>query len=72
MSLQKRNHTKKEYCTCEGVGTCSGCCLFWCEVCGGAEGELTTECCGRKMTEQEKLSVIRAELDFVNGKWSRK
>lgn len=67
-----REHIKKEYCTCEGAGTCTGCCLFMCEVCNGAEGSLTTECCGRKLSIEEDESIYSGKLDFVNGEWVSK
>lgn len=62
-------HTKKEHCTCNGEGTCNSCVLFWCEVCNGAEGSLTTDCCGRKLTEKEENLVMTRQLDFIGGIW---
>ena len=44
--------------------------LAFCTVCKGGEGELTTECCGRPMTEEERNRVYKVgDLDFINGKW---
>jgi len=44
--------------------------LAFCEVCKAGEGELTTECCGRPMTEEERNRVYKiGDLDFINGKW---
>ena len=44
--------------------------LAFCTVCKGGEGELTTECCGRPMTEEERKRVYEiGDLDFVNNKW---
>lgn len=30
---------------------------------------LTTECCGRTMTPQERYEVIIGKLDFMDGNW---
>jgi len=47
--------------------------LAFCEVCKAGEGELTTECCGRPMTEEERNRVYKVgDLDFINGKWTKK
>lgn len=44
--------------------------LAFCTTCKGGEGELTTECCGRPMTREERHRVYKlGNLDFVNGKW---
>lgn len=44
--------------------------LAFCTVCKGGEGDLTTECCGRPMTEEEHNRVYKVgDLDFINGKW---
>lgn len=44
--------------------------LAFCTTCKAGEGELTTECCGRRMTEEERYKVYKlGNLDFVNGKW---
>ena len=40
-----------------------------CEVCGAAEGEIPTDCPGRKMTADEKERVFHGSLDYKNGKW---
>jgi hypothetical protein len=41
-----------------------------CTVCMGIEGSLTTECCGRPITEAEELLIYnRGILDFRNGEW---
>lgn len=45
--------------------------LAICTVCKGAEGELTTECCGRVLTEQEKNDIYNKEIDFKNGNWMK-
>ncbi len=47
--------------------------LAFCTVCKGGEGSLTTECCGRPMTEEETRRVYNVgDLDFVNRKWTEK
>ena len=44
--------------------------LGFCIVCGGAEGTLTTECCGRKITKEEEDRIYKqGNLDFRDGKW---
>jgi len=64
---------KHKYQTCEcGEGPCSICGggLSMCIVCGGAEGSLTTDCCGRQITEEEVKQIYTlGELDFRAGKW---
>lgn len=62
-------HKQKEYCTCGGAGTCTGCTLFVCDICNGAEGSLPTHCPGRRMTEEEEKLVFNGSLDYQNGKW---
>lgn len=47
--------------------------LGFCTVCNGAEGTLTTECCGRPITEEEEHRIyIVGDLDFYDGKWRLK
>lgn len=56
-------------CQREACQFCDGG-LFACTVCGGFEGTLTTECCGRKLTEEEEDRIYnKANLDFKNGQW---
>lgn len=56
-------HCDKEFCHyCVGG-------LFTCTVCGASEGELTTECCGRKMTEEELALAYAGNLDFNANTW---
>ena len=44
--------------------------LAQCDVCNGAEGTLTTDCCGRQLTEAEEHAIhVTATLDFRNGEW---
>jgi len=47
--------------------------LAFCTVCKAGEGELTTECCGRPMSEEERKRVYEiGNFDFVNGEWVEK
>ena len=47
--------------------------LAFCTTCKGGEGSLTTECCGRPMTEEEtRRAYDVGDLDFVNGEWTEK
>lgn len=47
--------------------------LAFCTTCKGGEGELTTECCGRPMTEEELNRVYKiGNLDFIGGRWVKK
>lgn len=41
----------------------------FCSICDGAGKFLTYECCGRKLTEEEKERVSSGVLDFVDGEW---
>ncbi len=44
--------------------------LSVCIVCGGAEGTLTTECCGKRITSEEEDAIYKAEtLDYKDKKW---
>ena len=55
--------------SCEyGCAICDGG-LALCKVCGGAEGSLTTECCGRELTEVTLDAVYGGTLDFKGGVW---
>ena len=47
--------------------------LAFCKVCKAGEGELTTECCGRPMSKEERERVYKVgDLDFINDKWVKK
>lgn len=46
--------------------------LGLCVVCGAAEGELTTDCPGHKVTEEIKQKVYQGKLDFFGGQWIQK
>lgn len=44
--------------------------LGLCTVCNGFEGTLTTDCCGRRLTEDERHRIYElGTLDFRNGQW---
>lgn len=44
--------------------------LALCTLCGGAEGTLTTECCGRRLTAAEEEAIHESgTLDFKGGRW---
>jgi hypothetical protein len=43
--------------------------LALCEVCGGLEGGLPTECPGEQMSMDTQDKVHAGELDFRNGQW---
>lgn len=45
---------------------CSGG-LFVCEVCGGAEGAMPTDCPGRLMTSDEICGVLAGDLNYVRS-----
>lgn len=65
-----REHTWVE-CNCNTPGCmfCDGG-LGACTVCGGFEGTLTTECCGRQLTSEEEDRIYKqGNLDFKNGQW---
>ncbi len=43
--------------------------LAVCEICGCAEGELTTDCAGYKYSEESRIEIYAGRLDFQNGEW---
>ncbi len=44
--------------------------LAFCTTCKCGEGELTTECCGRRATDEERHRIYKlGTLDFIDGKW---
>lgn len=56
-------------CSSEECFICDGG-LVACTVCGGLEGSLTTECCGRRLTQEEDDRIYKEKnLDFKNGQW---
>lgn len=64
---------KHKYFECKcGEPICQFCSggLALCTVCGGGEGSLTTECCGRRITKEEEDRIYKqGNLDFRDGKW---
>lgn len=41
-----------------------------CIVCGGFEGTITTDCCGRRLTPEEEDRIYnKSDLDFRDGQW---
>lgn len=54
-----------------GGGLCHYCTggLASCEVCGGAEGTLPTDCPGAPMSQVVQERVYQAQSDYVDGKW---
>lgn len=59
-----RKHTIKMVCDGE---------LAFCTTCKGGEGDLTTECCGRPITEEESHKIYNlGTLDFIDGEWRSK
>ncbi|MFA5313869.1 MAG: hypothetical protein WC375_11255 [Methanomassiliicoccales archaeon] len=63
---------KKCHCHKIGCWFCDGG-LAVCTVCNGAEGTLTTECCGRPITKDEEHLIYKeGTLDFVAGAWRTK
>lgn len=47
--------------------------LTCCDVCGGFEGTLTTDCCGRRITKEEEHRIYNlGTLDFRNDQWVEK
>lgn len=52
-----------DYCMiCEGG-------LAVCEICGGLEGALPTDCPETRMTKDQIDQTYEGKLDFQNGKW---
>lgn len=55
-----------DYCMiCEGG-------LALCEICGGLEGGLPSECPGEPMSTETQEKVYAGELDFVGEEWVTK
>ena len=55
---------------CQEDGHCQYCDggLAWCTTCGGAEGSLTTDCPGRKITADEEDAIYKTGLlDYRDG-----
>ena len=63
--LEHKNCTEWNCPICDGG-------LALCVICGGAEGSLTTECCGRKLTKDEQKLIMNGALDFQDNRWIEK
>ena len=56
-------------CDDEHCNICNGG-LAWCVICHGAEGSLTTECCGRALSEEEQHNIhMKQILNYRDGQW---
>lgn len=53
---------------CRGCVFCAGG-LYACEVCRGGEATMTTQCCGRKLTDDEQDQVAAHRIDFLRNRW---
>lgn len=43
--------------------------LAACDVCGGGEGSLPSECPGERMSEAQEAAVYSGKTDFKGGQW---
>lgn len=59
---QKVHHEEGSCMFCEGG-------LGLCTVCKGFEGQLTTDCCGRKLDQGILDEVYVNGLDYIDGHW---
>ena len=61
----------KNHGGCSSPGSCPFCDggLGACEVCGGAEGTLPTDCPGIKLDAYVQDAIYHGGLDFVNDQW---
>lgn len=53
---------------CMGCMFCAGG-LYACEVCGGGEGSMTTQCPGRQLSADELDAVYAQRKDFNQNRW---
>lgn len=65
-----KEHTKLVHtdCSIPHCAICDGG-LFVCTVCGGAEGTLTTDCCGGKIGPNLADMIYAGQIDYKDGKW---
>lgn len=65
----EEDHTLEE-CNC-GRPRCNICRggLTTCEVCGGAEGSLPTDCPGYALSRAERTAILEGRVDFESGEW---
>ena len=56
---------------CSSPGSCPYCDggLGYCTVCGGAEGTLSSECCGYNLDDYVLAAIYHGGLDYVRDKW---
>lgn len=52
-----------ENCDCNGYVCRGG--LAYCDVCGGAEGSLPTDCPGKRLTADQQDDVYKAKIDYI-------
>lgn len=72
--LEEEGRTMKHQwhkCDREDCVVCRGD-LSLCTVCGLAEGQLTTDCPGERVSPQKGEEVYRGHIDFKEGKWVKK
>lgn len=43
--------------------------LFTCAICDASEGELTTECPGKKVSYEMRELTYQGAIDFKGGQW---
>jgi hypothetical protein len=61
-------YLKHENCELPHCNICDGG-LAVCVVCGGAEGKLTTDCCGYKLNSNVLNEVYLGDSDYKDGSW---
>jgi hypothetical protein len=59
---------KLHSCNVERCFICDGG-LALCQICGGGEASLPTDCPGYRMTYDRKDLIVNGQIDFINGKW---
>jgi len=67
-------HEPGECCAHDHGRSCNICegGLGWCAICGGAEGSLTHECSGTRLTLPVENAIMAGDIDFRDGKWKVK
>jgi hypothetical protein len=65
----------KQVTTCRKSGgpvskhcSCEHCCLAVCEVCGGAEGTLTSDCPGARISGDRLEEIFETNLDYTDDR----
>ena len=61
-TCRKSGGSLSKHCACEH------CCLSVCEVCGGAEGSLTTDCPGTKVGHERQQEIYETTLDYTDAR----